>query len=162
MTAQDIIKHLNLERHPEGGYFKETYRSMEVIELSNYQGKRNYSTAIYYLILKHKISAFHKIKQDEMWHFYGGSPLELHVISDRGEYEKVLVGNKFSQGEVPQYLVNGGNYFAARVIPGGDYSLVGCTVSPGFDFKDFTMPKRADLIRQFPEYATLITELTHS
>ena len=161
MTAQDIIAHLDLQPHPEGGHFKETYRSQSSMELDDYQGKRNYSTAIYYLVSSGVISAFHKIKQDEMWHFYTGSTLELHIISKQGSYKTVLIGNRFELGEVPQYVIKGGAYFAARVVPSGTYSLVGCTVSPGFDFKDFIMPSRKVLLEQFPMHARIITELSY-
>ena len=162
MTAETIIKELDLKAHPEGGYFKETYRSQASMELFNYAGERSFSTGIYYLLLQGKISAFHKIKQDEMWHFYKGSSLELHIISPDGIYQRVIVGNQLEHGEVPQFVVRGGDYFAARVCLGGDYSLVGCTVAPGFDFKDFIMPSRSELIQHFPKHETIITELTHS
>ncbi|WP_115463076.1 cupin domain-containing protein [Winogradskyella aurantiaca] len=162
MTADTIIKELDLKVHPEGGYYRETYRSTGALELSGYEGIRSFSTGIYYLLLQGKISAFHKIKQDEMWHFYKGSSLELHIISPDGSYQKVIVGNQLNYGEVPQFVVHGGDYFAARVCSGGHYSLAGCTVAPGFDFKDFVMPSRSELIQQFPKHEAIIRELTHS
>lgn len=161
MTAIQIIEQLDLLPHPEGGYYRETYRSNQLLNLENYHGQRHVSTGIYYLLVEDKFSAFHHIKQDEMWHFYKGGPLELHIISKQGHYQKVLIGNQLEHGEVPQYVVRGGDYFAARVCPEQPYSLAGCTVAPGFDFKDFEMPDRAALMVQFPEHKDIIAQLTH-
>ncbi|MEM1001964.1 MAG: cupin domain-containing protein, partial [Bacteroidota bacterium] len=162
MRKEDIIDQLELVPHPEGGYYKETYRSKGSLELSDYEGERQYSTGIYYLLVGNKISAFHRIIQDEMWHFYQGNSLELHIISKTGTYQVVLIGNDLGKGEIPQYVVKGGDYFAARVTSGGSHSLVGCTVAPGFDFKDFEMPSRHDLISKFPDHEYIIKQLTHS
>ncbi|WP_299552108.1 cupin domain-containing protein [Seonamhaeicola sp.] len=161
---QDIITKLELLPHPEGGYYKETYRSEGFI--SEYdlddaiEGKRNYSTAIYFLLTSNTFSAFHRIKQDEMWHFYKGSPLKLHIISDSGEYSSVIIGNAIEKGEVPQFTVSARDWFASEVTENGDYTLVGCTVSPGFDFRDFEMPERDFLISKFPQHSEIITKLT--
>jgi predicted cupin superfamily sugar epimerase len=161
MTSEQIISELQLQPHPEGGFYKETYRSGVELELHGFQGKRQLATGIYYLVVAGHISAFHRIKQDEMWHFYKGGSLELHIIRQTGVYDKIILGNQLAQGEVPQYLVEAGDYFAACVQEGTDYALMGCTVSPGFDFRDFEMPSRAALIRQFPEQEAIITHLTH-
>ncbi|MDT7833375.1 cupin domain-containing protein [Flavobacteriaceae bacterium S356] len=165
MNAMTIIKELGLLEHPEGGYFKETYRStgeISNVELGQkYKGDRNYSTGIYFLLTSEKFSAFHKINQDEMWHFYKGAPLLLHMISKEGEYTSVIIGNDFDKGEVPQYVVKGGDWFAAEVIGDNTYTLVGCTVAPGFDFADFVLPERKELAKQFPQHQEIITKLTH-
>lgn len=165
MNAATIIKELGLTAHPEGGYFKETYRSAALIPESelgeNYSGDRNVSTCIYFLLTSDKFSAFHKINQDEIWHYYKGTPLLLHIISSDGEYSSVTIGNDFSKGEVPQYVVKGGDWFAAEVIKKNGYTLVGCTVAPGFDFADFVLPERTELIALFPEHEKIITQLTH-
>ena len=95
-----------------------------------------------------------------MWHFYKGGSLELHIISKQGHYQKVLIGNQLEHGEVPQYVVRGGDYFAARVCPEHPYSLVGCTVAPGFDFNDFVLADRKELTDAFPQHAEIIKELT--
>lgn len=129
---------------------------------SNYNGKRNYSTCIYFLLTSDTFSAFHKIKQDEIWHFYDGSPIILHTISEAGNHEKHIIGRDFNKGEIPQLVVPGNHWFTATVINKNDYSLVGCTVSPGFDFSDFELPTRDKLINKFPEHERLITNLTHS
>ncbi len=162
----ELIKRLDLKSHPEGGYFKETYRSKEEIDKqglnSDYDGKRNYSTCIYFLLTSETFSAFHKIKQDEIWHFYDGSPIELHIISQTGDYSKYVIGRDFSNGEVPQFIVPGNHWFAAKVIRENDYSLAGCTVSPGFDFSDFVLPSRNELIAQFPQHQQIIVEFTNA
>lgn len=162
----ELIQKLDLRPHPEGGYFKETYRSEEQISHSelgdNYSGKRNVSTCIYFLLTSNMFSAFHKINQDEIWHFYEGSPIELHTISDDGHHTKYLIGGDFSSGQTPQLVIRGGNYFAAKIIEEEVYALVGCTVAPGFDFDDFDLPSRKELISKFPEHKELIKNFTHS
>ena len=164
--TEEIIKKLGLKPHPEGGYFKETYRSLGKINKdslhSTYNGKRSYSTCIYFLLTSDTFSAFHKIKQDEIWHFYDGSPIILHTISETGNHHEYTIGRDFSKGEIPQLVVPGNHWFAAEVINKNDYSLVGCTVSPGFDFSDFELPTRKELITKFPASESLITEFTHS
>ena len=163
--VEQIIQDLNLQPHPEGGYFKETYRSVGDIgpeSLGNdYSGNRNYSTCIYFLLTSDTFSAFHKINQDEIWHFYYGSPVKIHMISEEGEYSNVTIGRDFSKVERPQFVVPGHSWFAATVVNNNDYTLVGCTVSPGFDFRDFVLPKRKELISKFPQHQNVITKLTH-
>ncbi|NAS29409.1 hypothetical protein GTQ40_00350 [Flavobacteriaceae bacterium R38] len=162
--AEKLIQLLNLTPHPEGGYFKETYRSDGKINedsLNNsYSGNRNYSTAIYFLLTSDQFSSFHKIHQDEAWHFYDGVPVKIHMISNNGDYSNVIVGRDFDKGEVPQFVVPGEYWFAAEVIENNSFSLVGCTVSPGFDFNDFKLAKREDLILKFPQHKEIITKFT--
>lgn len=160
MTANDYILHLQLNPHPEGGFYKETYRCAEAIDFTGFEGKRNISTAIYFLIEKGNFSALHRIKSDEVWHFYAGDALEVIEIDEVGNLISTLVGNNITKGQLPQYMVKAGRWFGSRVAAGGKFSLVGCTVSPGFDFKDFEMAGREALVAQFPEHATLITEMT--
>lgn len=161
---EQLIERLELEPHPEGGYFKETYRSAEVITSdslsNNYKGSRNCSTCIYFLLTPEMFSSFHKIHQDEVWHFYQGSPIELHIISESGSHESHIIGNDLSKGETPQLVVPGNHWFASKVIDPDSYSLVGCTVSPGFDFQDFTLADRKNLILKFPEHMELIKAFT--
>ena len=165
MTAKEIINHLDLTAHPEGGYFKETYRSKGEILSENlekhFDGNRNFCTSIYFLLTSEKFSAFHKINQDEIWHFYQGSCLKLHQISPEGEYSSVLIGNDIPNGEIPQYTVPAHFYFAAEVIEKDSFSFVGCTVSPGFDFRDFKLPSCSELSKEFPNHSTIIDQLTH-
>lgn len=163
-TVQKIIDKLKLQPHPEGGYFRETYRSAGFISedslSSEFIGDRNYSTCIYFLLTSETFSAFHRINQDEIWHFYKGSPLKLHMISEEGIYSYVTIGNNFEKGELPQFVVPAKCWFAAEVVNKNSFTLSGCTVSPGFDFRDFEMPKRKDLISKFPHYQTIITKFT--
>ncbi len=165
MNGQEIINYFNLQEHPEGGYFKETYRSEgEILSKhldDNFDGNRNYCTSIYFLLTSDKFSAFHKISQDEIWHFYTGMTLKLHMISPHGEYSFVMIGNNYTSGETPQYTVPAHYYFGAEVLKKDSFSFVGCTVSPGFDFKDFVLPTFAELSKEFPEHSAVIAKLTH-
>ncbi|OIQ21027.1 MAG: hypothetical protein BM557_04505 [Flavobacterium sp. MedPE-SWcel] len=162
---EKIIKKLDLKPHPEGGYFKETYRSEGEISNdsldSKYKGNRNYSTCIYFLLTSKTFSAFHKINQDEIWHFYDGSTIHLHIISEAGEHSEHFIGRDLPNGEVPQLVVPGNSWFAAKIINKNDYSLVGCTVAPGFDFNDFVLPSRKELLNKFPQHQSIITEFTN-
>ena len=162
--VENIIKTLELQPHPEGGYFKEMYRSSGRISQDNldhtFTGYRNYSTAIYFLLSSDTFSAFHRIKQDEIWHFYKGSPIKLHVISEKGIYSEVIIGNNIVQSERPQFVVSANDWFAAEVIDTNSFALVGCTVAPGFDFEDFDLPSRKELIAKFPQHSTLISRLS--
>lgn len=161
---KNIIEQLELLPHPEGGYFKETYRSDIRIEQralpGHYKSDRNCSTAIYFLLTSGNFSAFHKIKQDEIWHFYDGTPITLHIITEEGVYEKHLIGQELDIGQVPQFVVKGGDWFASEIEAADSFGLAGCTVSPGFDFEDFEMADRQDLIQLYPEHREVITKLT--
>ncbi|MCL6267857.1 cupin domain-containing protein [Flagellimonas myxillae] len=161
-----LIEKFELAPHPEGGYFKETYRSKGSIALDalpqEYEGSRNFSTSIYFLLTSDTFSAFHKIKQDEIWHFYAGSPLMLYIISESGELSEHCIGNDFEAGEVPQLVVPGNHWFAAQTIEKDSYSFVGCTVAPGFDFADFVLPERKELLEKFPEHSKLIAKFTRT
>ncbi len=162
MDAQDWIKHLNLLPHPEGGFYRETYRAEGIlsIDAAPKAKLRNYCTGIYFLLLDDNFSAFHRIESDEMWHYYGGGTLELFEIDADGILYRTLIGNDIKAGAVPQYVVKAGHWFASRVLGQQGFVLVGCTVSPGFDFEDFEMPERDALIQQFPHHQKVITELT--
>ncbi|MEH6659799.1 cupin domain-containing protein [Leeuwenhoekiella marinoflava] len=163
-SIESLISELNLKPHPEGGYFKETYRSEEEIPqgiLSNkFTGNRNYSTCIYFLLESDNFSAFHKVNQDEIWHFYDGSPIRLHIISELGIYSNQLIGIDIQNGQTPQFVVKGGSWFAAEFEAPSSYSFVGCTVSPGFSFDDFELASRDRLLNMFPENNKLIKRLT--
>lgn len=165
MDAKEIINHFNLVKHPEGGYFKEVYRSKGEILSDNlpekFIGNRNYCTSIYFLLTSNTFSAFHKINQDEIWHFYKGSPIKLHLISPDGDYSFVMIGDKFKKNEVFQFTVPAHYYFAAEVLEKDSFSFVGCTVSPGFDFSDFVLPSYDELVKEFPKHAQIIKRLTH-
>lgn len=166
IQIKELVAKFNLEPHPEGGYFKETYRSNGTIRNEDLHsaiiGNRNYCTGIYFLLTSGNFSAFHKINQDEMWHFYLGTTLKLHMISPEGKYSFVLIGNDILNNEVPQFTVPAHHWFAAEVVSKASFAFTGCTVAPGFDFRDFVLPKRDELISLFPEHKEIITQLTHS
>lgn len=158
-TVEYWVEKLQMQDHPEGGYFKETYRSSEMVENRN-GATRSASTGIYFLITSDNFSAFHRIESDEMWHFHAGSPLSVYVLHDNGELEIIKIGLDLENGEQPQAVVPAGVWFASRVDVENSYSLVGCTVAPGFDFEDFELAKRDELVEQFPAYQEVIEELT--
>ncbi len=161
MTANGWIERLGLLPHPEGGFFREVYRSHERIAEDalpeRFGGGRVFSTAIYFLLTAGEVSRLHRICQDEVWHFYDGDSLRLHRIRPDGEHVEQLVG--ISGGDLPLAVVPAGDYFGAEVA-GDGYSLVGCTVAPGFEFDDFEMPSRDELYLQFTQHAELIQRLT--
>lgn len=164
LTA-DIIEKLKLISHPEGGFYRETYRSDLFIQdsaLPGFQGGRHCSTSIYYMLTSESFSSFHRIGQDEIWHFYMGDPVIIHMLSNKGSLLSVKLGNDIDNGQSPQYLVPANTWFAAELKPKLGFALVGCTVSPGFDFKDFELGKRDDLIQKYPKQEELIARLTRS
>jgi predicted cupin superfamily sugar epimerase len=163
-SASYYINKLNLQAHPEGGYFAETYRSADTIDSDalpqSFDGDRNISTAIYFLLEGHQFSAFHRIKSDELWHFYAGIPLLVYIINPDGELETLRIGNDLDDGGNFQGIVKAGCWFASMPINEHGFSLVGCTVAPGFDFSDFELAD-GELIKQFPQHSELISKLLH-
>jgi predicted cupin superfamily sugar epimerase len=153
---QEIINLLEMKPHPEGGFYKETYRSEELC----LNRTRNLKTVIYFLLRSEDVSHFHRIKSDEMWYYHAGSPLIVHSIDDQGIYKEQKVGINFSEGEIPQYLVPKNTIFGSTVLEKDSYSLVSCSVSPGFDFEDFELFKQSDLMEQFPLHHKIISKLT--
>jgi len=140
MHAHDWIARLALAPHPEGGFYREVYRADDVIPAQalppRFPGDRSVATSIYYLLEAGNFSAFHRIRSDEIWHFYAGGPLELHLVSE-GNTRTVRLGLEADPDMAPQVVIPHGVWFAAEPCSTSEYSLVGCTVSPGFDFKDF-------------------------
>jgi predicted cupin superfamily sugar epimerase len=161
VTVQQLIEQFGLIPHPEGGYYKETYRSPEVISKQalpeRFTGQRVYSSAIYFLLVQGNFSAFHRIKSDECWHFYAGDTLCVHVISPNGQLTTIYLGNR--PGTVYQYVVPAGYWFASETAPGGSFSFVGCTVAPAFDFADFELADSNTLSQQFPQHSEIIQRL---
>lgn len=160
---EELTHRLKLLPHPEGGFYRETYRSDTIMpskSLPGFSGDRNISTAIYFLLTAGNFSAFHRIKSDEVWHFYQGSSALIHVIDQRGVYTCHRLGTNFKNDETPQLVVKAGDWFGSSVSEGGGYSLVGCTVAPGFDFNDFEMAKRNELLKLYPDHADVISRLT--
>jgi len=163
-SADDYIRDLGLQPHPEGGWFRETYRAAEAIPGSGlperFGAERSISTAIYFLLKRGNFSAFHRIRSDELWHFYAGQSLVIHIIEPEGHCWAVRLGADTAAGESFQALVPAGCWFAAEVTAGGEFALVGCTVAPGFDFADFELAQRENLIASYPAHRELITRLT--
>ena len=164
--ASHWIESLGMQQHPEGGWFREVYRSAELIPReglpSRFNGVRAFSTAIYFLLNQTDFSALHRIRQDEVWHFYDGSSLTIHIIDPEGHYSTARLGQDLKAGEQPMAVVQAGCFFGATVNDRESFSLVGCTVAPGFDFDDFEMPSREQLLEQFPQHQQLIEMLTKS
>jgi predicted cupin superfamily sugar epimerase len=158
MSSFPIIQQLNLQSHPEGGYYAETYRSIQMVT-NNKAESRNLSTAIYYLLEEKDKSHFHRIHSDELWFFHQGEPIEMVLLQNEMAVN-IAIGNNIENGEVPQFLIPANTWFAAKIKNESGYSLVSCTVAPGFDFMDFELAKREDLIEQFPTYESIIVEFT--
>lgn len=160
-AADEWVTRLGLQIHPEGGWYRETYRSDAVLRSTalpaGFGGDRAASTAIYYLLARNQSSRFHRIKSDEVWHLYDGGPLLIHCISPGGEYVCLRLGKGEGQ---PQHVVPAGTWFAAEPGDGVGYALAGCTVAPGFDFADFELGRRSELTRIFPRHRELIERLT--
>lgn len=161
--AKYWIEKLNLRQHPEGGFFTEIYRSKRYVHLPEYDGPRSVCTAIYYLLIGDQFSFFHRIKSDEIWHFYAGSGLSLHVIEETEEEEEektrlmdIRLGSNIYNNEKFQAVINSGSWFAASVIDHDSYSLVGCTVSPGFEYRDWEIGQMQTLSRLYPQYKSVI------
>ena len=164
VTAQTCIEHLALLPHPEGGYYRETYRSAQTLTVAHpdtgTQAQRNVSTGIYFLLEAGNFSAFHQIQSDEMWHFYAGQALEVLALDAAGTLTCTRLGPDILNGDVPQHVVLARTWFASRVLQGGAFALVGCSVAPGFDFADFKLAKRQTLSATYPHHRALIAELT--
>lgn len=162
-TAQYWIEKLEMIQHPEGGYFKETFRADEKTGAthlpSRYSMERCISTSIYFLLTTESVSNFHRLNSDEIWHFHTGGAGRIHMISHEGEYSHQDIGPSLEAGQQFQVIIPRHSWFAAEVIE-GDYILVGCTVAPGFEFEDFELAKRAELTKAEPELSSLIERFT--
>jgi len=132
LTAADVIRLLDLKPHPEGGHFRETFRDTRVVD-----GGRAVSTAIYFLLARGERSHWHRVDAVEVWHWYAGAALELEIVREDGRREIMRLGNDLSSGESPQAIVSAQAWQAARTL--GDWTLIGCTVAPGFEFTKFEL-----------------------
>ncbi len=163
-SADYWINKLQLTRHIEGGSYFRTYCSAVTILHHHlppvFKGPRPAATAIYFLLDKDQFSAMHRIASDELWHFYYGDPLMVYEIDAAGNITQHVLGNNPENNENFQCLVKAGSWFGSKIKEGGDYSLVGCTVSPGFDFADFELGERNDLLKAYPQHASIIQMLT--
>lgn len=165
IDVEEVIKFLNLKKHPkEGGYFIETYRSVDKISgklLSvDYRGNRSLSTAIYYLLTQDTYSEMHRLISGEIYHFYIGDPVEMLQLYPEGDGKIVIIGNDIKSGMSLQVIVPGGVWQGSRLLPGGRFALMGTTVSPGFEFSDYESGKREELVKLYPKFKELIKVLT--
>ena len=158
------VNKLELLPHPEGGFYKETYRSVEMIPEDTLQGfhsARNICTAIYFLMSSGKISAFHRILSDELWFFHSGSSLLIHQLDNKIGLQTHRLGLDFEKGDRPQITIPAYSWFGSEVEDYDSFSLVSCTVAPGFDFMDFEMGDREKLVKEYPKHQAVIERLTY-
>jgi predicted cupin superfamily sugar epimerase len=162
--VNSIIKTLELIPHQEGGYFREVYRSGESISQdmlpSRYNGNRSFLTSIYYLLKNNDVSRFHALLSDEIWYFHTGSPVIIHQIDFYGNYSKYLLGLNYLSEERPYILIKRNTWFGAEIKNKNSFSLVSCAIAPGFEFSDFKLADRNDLIAKYPQHRDLIVKLT--
>jgi len=158
-----LIQQYNLQPHPEGGWYCQTYKSSEQIAAGSlperFGANRSFSTAIYFLLGQGNFSAFHRIKSDECWHFYAGDPLLIFIIEQNGELKIISLGNDVEKSQTFQYIVPANCWFASRPAPGSEFCFVGCTVSPGFEFEDFELANGAELSAIYPRHKRIIEQL---
>lgn len=164
-TAQEIIDRLNLQPHPnEGGYYVETYRCDENIPEQGlpdrYGSEKSFGTAIYYLLTPETFSEFHRLPTDEIFHFYLGDPVTMLQLHPDGSHDIITLGTDLLAGHKPQVVVPRGTWQGSFLNEGGDFALMGATVSPGFDFSDYESGKRGPLVEKYPAQRELITRLT--
>ncbi|MEE4285565.1 MAG: cupin domain-containing protein [Mariniphaga sp.] len=154
-TVAYWIEKLELEKHPEGGWFREIYLSDDIVPQtglpSNFRGERSFATSIYYLLEGTDFSAFHRIKSDEIWHYYTGTSAIEILSLQKGKMEKYLVGADPESGQTFQVIVPKNTWFASRLVNPEGYALAGCTVSPGFHFEDFELAN-SRLVEEYPEF----------
>jgi uncharacterized protein len=164
MTAKDWINYLQLIPHVEGGAYRENYRAGITLPANDFSinnpGNRNICTSIYFLLQQGECSLFHRIKSDEIWYFHDGGVLLIYEIKPAGELFTWSLGKNIARGNQPQVIISAKSWFAAVPSPETVFCLAGCMVSPGFDFADFELGKRENLIRQYPQHQGIIEKLT--
>ena len=164
LTARQLITRYQLQSHPEGGYYLQTYSSKEMIQKevlpARFKGSRCFSTAIYFLLEGKQFSAFHRIQSDELWHFYTGIGLHIYVIYPDGRGETLKLGDDLVNGFSFQQIVPAGCWFASKPATANGFSFVGCTVAPGFDFADFELASKEVLLKQYPQHREWINLLS--
>jgi len=166
MTAEHVKKLLGLKPHPrEGGWYVRTYEAGELVAADafadgRYMGARRTGTAIYYLLEPGTFSEMHRLLSDEVFHFYAGDAVEMLQLRENGKGGMVVIGNDLMRGQRPQVVVERGVWQGSRLVEGGRWALLGCTVSPGFEFDDYESGERESLCAEWPEFAEVITSLT--
>lgn len=163
--ANYYVTKLGMEPHPEGGFYKRTFESEEQTsdqELSvEFEGKRKLYTSIFFLLGSNDISHLHRLKSDELWYYHAGSPLTIHVIDENGDYKESKLGINLDEGEIPQVLVPKNSIFGSSVMDEDTFSLVGCMVSPGFEFQDFELFTQEELLSKHPQHQDVIMKLAY-
>ncbi len=163
-SAEFWIERLGLESHPEGGYYRETYRSPLTIAAASsggrFDGSRSVVTSIYFLLTSENFSAFHRLRSDENWHFHDGNSLTIHVLEPDGAYRSHRLGLDVDAGALPHAVIPAGRWFGSNIDEPGGFALVGCTVAPGFDFRDFELGRREELLQSYPGHQQIIHCLT--
>jgi len=157
--SEDLVSAYGLAPHPEGGFYRETYRSAEKMTTRG-GASRPVSTGILFLLPEGQRSRLHRIKSDELWHFHLGGALRLTQISPEGKVEEFIIGPDVKRGHLLQHAVPARHWFGARPEPGSGFCLVGCTVAPGFDFDDFDLASRAAMLARYPDARETIIKLT--
>lgn len=164
LPPERLIALLGLRPHPEGGFFAETWRSDEALDAealpARYAGARSHGTAIHYLLTPESFSTLHRLASDEIYHFYAGDAVGMLQLHADGRAEPIVIGPDLEAGQRPQVVVPRGTWHGSRLLPGGRFALLGCTVSPGFDFADFEAGRREVLVEAYPDHADVIRALT--
>ncbi len=161
MQAEEWITRLDMTAHPEGGYYKQSFVSPEKITTTDHPNERNLYTSIYFLLQSHDVSHLHRLRSDELWYFHAGDAVTIHIFTSAGEYRVEKLGLNIATGERPQVLVEKGSIFGSTVEAQNTFSLVGCMVSPGFDFADFELLVQAELLERYPQQKQLIQKLAY-
>lgn len=159
VSAQYFIENLQLEEHPEGGFYASTFRSDHEIAVHNVE--RPLYTSIYFLLRSQDLSHLHRLKSDEIWYYHAGSSLTVHMIYPDGTYEAKKLGLNLDAGEVPQVAVPKNTIFGSSVDDEGTFSLVGCMVAPGFDFADFELFTQEELLADYPQHEAVIRKMAY-
>ena len=164
MTAETWIQQLGLTPHPEGGYFGETYRAADSVAAAalpaRYTADRSLATVIYFLLKGTQVSKFHRLQSDEIWCYQAGSGLTLHILTPDGTLRQQRLGLDIERGELPQTVIEHGQWFGATVNQPQAYTLVSCIVTPGFEFTDFELATRQTLLEAYPQHQAIIERLT--
>ena len=156
-TIEQLIETLQLEPHPEGGFYRSTMRDDEKLSLAH--GERPLYSSIYFLLRSQDISHLHRLQSDEVWYYHGGSALTIHMIYENGTYEAKKLGLNIENGEQPQILVEKGTIFGSSVEEENTFGLVGCMVAPGFDFEDFELFTQQQLLEVYPQHEVIIKKM---
>lgn len=160
IDSHALIARLHLQPHPEGGYFRETYRADQRVTRDGSNETRAASTAIYFLLCDGAHSAWHRIRSDEVWHFYAGDSVDVHVLHASGALTTHRLGNALVHADTAfQAVVKAGDWFAAECRDASGAALVGCTVAPGFEFGEFELAAPGELQARYPEHQELIARL---